>query len=237
MLAGLTLCGPLTAQAELEPSEVAVLANSSFGGSVELAKYYCTVRNIPTSHIIALVMPDGELVGRGLYEKSIVLQVRQALKGMPDGENIRCLVSIRGVPMRIGPSQPTQQELGLIDELKDKKNRAVKELEGLLQRANKLAGLASFESTATVKKSQGTELIKQTLEEINRAGQKIKAMPESVYKQKAGKEFEQIVIKILGLAGTIEKLSKQGPTEADDPRARQLAELKSEFSEISLKIK
>ena len=76
-------------QAALEPTEIAVLANSSFKGSVELAKYYCKVRNIPPSHIISLAMPDGERIARSLYEKSIAVQVREKLQQLEHSGNIR----------------------------------------------------------------------------------------------------------------------------------------------------
>ncbi|GAF88959.1 unnamed protein product, partial [marine sediment metagenome] len=69
----LALCS--STQAALQPCEVAVLANSSFPGSRELAEYYCRARNIPVGHIISFAMPDGELVARSLYEKAVVPQV------------------------------------------------------------------------------------------------------------------------------------------------------------------
>ena len=141
LLAATILSLPLAVQAALKPSEVAVLANSSFDGSVELAAYYCKVRNIPASHIITLVMPDGELVGRGLYEKSIAVQIRQALEKIPQAENIRCLVSVRGVPLRIAPAQPTNEEQALLSKLRDKRKQALDELQASLQQASRLAGL------------------------------------------------------------------------------------------------
>ena len=228
-----------TAQAALQPSEVAVLANSSSAGSRELARYYCQARNIPTTHIISFAMPDGELVARSLYEKSIVPQVRQALAKMPQCRNIRCLVTVRGVPLRIGSAEPTAQERSLVNSLRKKRKNALAELESLLTQANRLANLPQsppLDPKKASARNQGAELVKRTLAQANRAAQKINAVPESLYKQTLLTQFNQIQQSLFGSLGRINHLKAQGPFPPTDPRAAELAQLQQQFEQTNRKI-
>ena len=142
-------------RAGLRPSEVAVLANRGFEGSVELAKYYCRARGIGQSHIISVAMPDGERVPRSLYEKSIAVQVREKLQQIPQSEKIRCLVTVRGVPLRIGPVLPSKAVQEVLSKLDKDRKQAGDELEELLRRAKKAAGLR--EARGVGKKSESLE--------------------------------------------------------------------------------
>ena len=229
----------LTAQAALAPAEVAVLANSSFGGSLELARYYCRARNIPSAHIIALPMPDGELVARTLYEKSIAPQVRQELQKIPHSENIRCLVTVRGVPLRIGASEPTNQQRSLLSKFRQNSKQALKDIDALSQQAGRLVGLQLSPPTAPTKESpqtSGAQLAKRTLAEMHRVRQKIKSLPDSLYKQALTKEFEQIEQNLFGLPAQINHLAEQLPFELGDPRTAELADLRKQLRETNQKI-
>ena len=68
------------------------------------------------------------------------------------------------------------------------------------------------------------------------ARQRIDSFPESVYKQQLGEQFEQIEVKLLGLAGKIDQLSRQGVPQPADPLAAQLAELQKQFRDTNLQI-
>ena len=226
----LALCS--SAQAALEPFEVAVLANSSSVGSRELAEYYCRARDIPTSHIISFAMPDGELIARSLYAKSVVPQVRQALAKMPGSGNIRCLVTIRGVPLRIGAAKPTDQERNLLGTLSRNRKLALEQLEGLLGRANRLANLPQqplADPKKAASRNRGKALVKRTLKAINLASKKINSLPESLYKKRGLEDFDQVQQDLLGLAGRMERLKSQGPFQATDPRAAELAQLQEQL--------
>ncbi|NIA07628.1 MAG: TIGR03790 family protein [Actinobacteria bacterium] len=226
----LALCS--SAQAALEPYQVAVLANSSFAGSRELAEYYCRARNIPTSNIISFAMPDGELVARSLYDKSIVPQVRQALEKMPRFRDIHCLVTVRGVPLRIGSAKPTDQERSLLSSLSRNRKLALEELKGLLAQANRLAGLPKpplADPKKAASRNRGAALVRQTLEAMNLAAEKINSLPESLYKDRVVKDFDQVQQNLFGLASRLERLKSQGPLAATDPRAAELAQLQDQL--------
>lgn len=94
----------------LEPVEVAVVANTEVGGSLELANYYMQRRRIPASHLIRLsVMPE-ERCTRQEYDKRIREPVRQVLAKLDPERRIRCLVVMYGVPLAVQPIAAKQKK-------------------------------------------------------------------------------------------------------------------------------
>ena len=236
----LALAGANKAGAELKPSEVAVLANSSFSGSVGLAKYYCQVRGIPQSHIISLAMPDGEQIGRLLYEKSIAVQFREKMALMPDGENIRCVVTVYGVPLRIGPAGPSRSEKVLLARLAKDANPAADELENLLARAKQEVGLRDTQAMG-----DKNELLEKRIKrlgdlipgQMKLIRQKIATIPESVYKTTIAEKIDQIEIGILGTLARIEQLQRQGADELSESPNERLTQLQNEVRESGTRIR
>ena len=71
----------------LKPEEVLVLANKMDWYSVELAKYYMNIRNIPKDNLIKLRAPSDEQCNRNGYERYIVSPIREFLnKKDPEGK-------------------------------------------------------------------------------------------------------------------------------------------------------
>ncbi len=121
------LVAPLAADT-LPPSAVAILYNSAVPESRQLAEFYCAARAIPTQNLIPLAMPVTPDISRADYEKSIrkPLQAEFDRRGwwrrardaagltVPVTNQIRVLVTLRGVPLRIqavprpAPPPPTQ---------------------------------------------------------------------------------------------------------------------------------
>lgn len=91
--------------AALTPEQVAVVANSRSKESVELAKLYCSLREIPEEHIIEIDVPLRPTISRAGYESDILNPVRQALVERQLHQNIRCIALIWGVPVKVDPPQ------------------------------------------------------------------------------------------------------------------------------------
>ena len=95
----------------LTPEEVVVVANKMAWHSVELAKYYMKVRNIPSDDLIQLKATSDEICSREDYDKSIASPVRGFLeKNDPTGHRFHCLVTMYGVPLRVLPPKLTSEE-------------------------------------------------------------------------------------------------------------------------------
>lgn len=118
-LAGLLALDAATARA-LEPHEVFVVSNSSVPDSQRIAEHYLVMRNVPKENHIALELPTGEDIARADYHRLLVRPLRKAM--LLRRNEIKCVLLIYGVPLRVGPrvlsNEEQAEEARLTDELK-----------------------------------------------------------------------------------------------------------------------
>lgn len=213
-LLAVVLClGNSSAWAELKPEQIAVLANGKFAGSVELARYYCQNRHVPLSNIIVLDMPEGERIGRVIYDK-IALQIRQALEDLPQSQDIRCILTVRGVPLRISRSLPSPEQMEVLKKLREEMEKNLGELETLRLQVRSLAGLGPIAAQATAKKKslqkRWLELSKEVPLELVQARQRVRKLSESSRKQAAIRQYMQLEEDLVGLTAKLYWLKSQG---------------------------
>ena len=120
------LCWALTAE------QVVVVANKMAWHSVDLAKYYMKVRNIPSDNLIQLKATSDEICSREDYDKGIASTVRAFLeKNDPASHRFHCLVMMYGVPLRVLAPKLTAKEqeelLGLQKQLEYRRGQIKKE--------------------------------------------------------------------------------------------------------------
>ena len=92
-----------TAVAQLQSDQIAILVNTNSPDSKIIADHYCLKRSVPTSHIIALPMDTSEIISRRTYDEHIAPVIRDRLNHPDLKDKIKCLLTVRGVPLRIGP--------------------------------------------------------------------------------------------------------------------------------------
>ncbi|MBN2584621.1 MAG: TIGR03790 family protein [Planctomycetes bacterium] len=112
---------PRSAAAEVTPGigpeNIVILVNDRVPQGVELGTYYAQKRGIPTENICHLQTTDAEIVSREDYDKQILAPLTEFLDKrlgkvrvkLPEGElvlmmdqkQIRCLVPMFGVPLKI----------------------------------------------------------------------------------------------------------------------------------------
>lgn len=113
----------------LESAEVLVIANKNAAHSVKLAKYYMERRGIPAENFLKLSMTDKEWCSREDYEQKVVSVVRDHLGENDPAGNIRCLVTMYGLPLRVRPPEMTRDEKKQLQEIKKKKAPIREELQ------------------------------------------------------------------------------------------------------------
>lgn len=108
------------------PQTVVVVYNDDLGDSKKLAVHYAKSREIPLENLIGLSLPDSEVISRAEYNSKIkrplleVFERRKYWERRPDANGnqvpylsrIRFLVTMRGVPSRIGGSSPAPKGQG-----------------------------------------------------------------------------------------------------------------------------
>ncbi|MFN7806734.1 MAG: TIGR03790 family protein [Planctomycetaceae bacterium] len=91
-----------TAQAELQPGEVGVIASARGRESTELAKHYMQARGIPAENLLVLDVANTTAVSRQIWETKLRPAVRKWLQSDGRERRIRCFVTLWDVPLRIG---------------------------------------------------------------------------------------------------------------------------------------
>jgi uncharacterized protein (TIGR03790 family) len=118
----------------LEPNEVLVVANANISQSVQLARYYCQVREVPSGYVVPLALgsrlADG--ISRADYEKRIAQPLRRIFATREDLSHIKCLVTTYGVPFKVGPRGELARSDARLTRLRDsleQEKQALAELE------------------------------------------------------------------------------------------------------------
>ncbi len=126
ILAGLlVVSGPLWG---MEPDQILVLANRNASRSIGLAREYMEKRAIPDDQFLALWVTDKETCTREDYEKKVLGPVLAYLKKHPE-KDIRCLVTLYGMPLQILPPKMTAMEQARYDSLEREQTRLGKALQ------------------------------------------------------------------------------------------------------------
>ena len=88
----------------LEPDEIMVVANKDIAESVSIAQYYCTQRGVPDKNILALSLGASlkYMISRNDYEKQLVEPIRTKFFNEQLIGQIKCLLTIYGVPVKVG---------------------------------------------------------------------------------------------------------------------------------------
>ncbi len=93
----------------LEPRDVFLIVNKNEPKSRQVADHYCSLRKVPVANIIELDLPVVEDISREEYDTKLVRPLRSALRTRR--QEAKVLLSIYGVPLRVGPQTPTAAEL------------------------------------------------------------------------------------------------------------------------------
>ena len=92
----------LSARADLLPSQVVVVANGNSRESLEVAEHYAAKRGVPAQQIVKVNLPLDDTISRHGYEQLIVSPLRQAIQAQNLQGRIRVVVTVYGVPLRVG---------------------------------------------------------------------------------------------------------------------------------------
>jgi uncharacterized protein (TIGR03790 family) len=101
----------------LDPKEVLVVANLNAAKSKGLAEYYMAKRQVPEKNLLLLFMTDKETCTRDEYTEKAMPPIKRFLD---QNKQIRAIVTIFGVPLRIASPEKSPDEKTKLQELKTK---------------------------------------------------------------------------------------------------------------------
>ena len=191
----MTCCFFASSSEALEPSQVAVVANKNCADSLDIAKFYCSKRQVPLSNIIELSLPwpAGDSISRDAYNTAIAAPIRVFLKSSDHAGNIKCLVTTWGIPTKVGAATPepnSAPDLIALQALYDKK------IEHLTKIISNLTAIGLSKPLAEVKTATLYSLYQQVLSQFNSAIARIEKMP-------AGKNRSALFIRWLDYYETV----------------------------------
>jgi uncharacterized protein (TIGR03790 family) len=148
-----TLCalllsaGPALA---LEPAGVVVIFNTAVPASRDVAEHYRAKRRVPKENLVGLALPTGEDISRADYDAKLAGPLREALKERK--ERVKVLLTVYGVPLRVGAKVLTAAEKGELAKLVPQIAEAKKagDRGKLAELARRQKSLSDAESAASV---------------------------------------------------------------------------------------
>src|SRR5262249_27659935 len=90
--------------AALEPDEVLILVRGAGLDAKPLLDHYRALRPVPAENVLGLPLGGGETIDRAEFERSALAPLRREL-ARPERAKIRCLLCLRGLPLRVGAAE------------------------------------------------------------------------------------------------------------------------------------
>jgi uncharacterized protein (TIGR03790 family) len=100
----------------LEPAQILVVANSDVNESLQLAEYYCSRRAVPSENILRIPLGKNlpELINRQGYNDILAAAIKKELTQNRRPGRIKCLLTVYGVPIKVGPAGPVKDANELV---------------------------------------------------------------------------------------------------------------------------
>jgi uncharacterized protein (TIGR03790 family) len=145
------------ALAELQPTEIAIVAARGNRESEGLAAYYARARGVPSENICLVKVPSGEVCPRETWRSAIRPEINKWLVEKDPQQKIRCLVTMFGVPLKIGPTSADAQLVRYQQFLAAERSHRLQLFTEVLDGFDNLASNeTSAKATEAVSKAKGT---------------------------------------------------------------------------------
>lgn len=184
--------------AALEPEQILVIANGDIAESVSIAEYYCIKRKVPLENVLKLKLGKElvDYINRSDYEKLIAGPIRGELTKKKSSEKIRCLLTIYGMPYKVGQRGVLKGEeknlkklISLADEKCKKLKTLVDELD--IPSKSKIAG-------QNIDLKSAMKILKDLEADLDRVREEIEILKDEPEKQDALEKWLDIYAKIYG---------------------------------------
>lgn len=127
----------------LTPDQIALIVNGAEPRGMELARFYAAQRGISPDRIIVLDLPLTEEMTFDRYERSVTPVVRQFLRDHQLEQQIRCLVTFFGVPIRISARVNALRDTIELNRLRDLNGRTMSKIVALVPQLESAAAAAN----------------------------------------------------------------------------------------------
>ncbi|MHC4580353.1 MAG: TIGR03790 family protein [Planctomycetota bacterium] len=140
-------CGMASA---LEPGEILIIANGDVPESGRIARYYCDRRGVPRENIFRLSLGArlSDTIGRKDYDTQLAQPIRSKFLEDKLLGKIKCLLTIYGVPTKVGGRGALAGQEDVLKGLKESADREKKLIEELEQKQQERSRAYKLHKTA-----------------------------------------------------------------------------------------
>lgn len=216
---------PHAVAAALLPSEIAIVAALGDRESERLAEYYAQERGIPSENICKVVLPKGETISREKWRWAVRPEIRKWLTDHDPQQQIRCLVTVWGVPLRIGRAEKDSPALARYREyLEGERAKRLKVLADVVAQFDTIAPGVAGGSSANQAKTDASDgqqksefqLLRDRLERALQAAQgRIRRLTDPQEQQAALVKIQQYSTLVGGIQVLAQSLQNRLQSEAD----------------------
>ena len=190
----------------LQPHQILVIANSDVNESVSLAEYYCQKRAVPAANIlkIPLGITLSEQITRRNYDKILASAVRKEIQENRKPEEIKCLLTVYGVPIKVGSAGAMKDSKQIIPKLSEELEKKNNEFEAALHRLAKLGRAEMTDPNPPPEKFENA--VKTLPEKIKQAKKRIQYLDIAYEREKQLIQLSELSKLISELANSISRL-------------------------------
>lgn len=212
----------------LEPNEILVIANADNPASMRVARHYCQKRDVPEKNILKLdLKPElTDVITRSDYEKLIARPVRDKLSTPDFAGRIKCLLTVYGVPFRVGPRGILKGEQANLAELSELARHKTDQLEDILRQFESLTGLECTLLADNDKQPSARNILKELESYIKKTQAKIDAIADKAQKRRLLNQWFSLYANLYGKTRTLQTAQAEADlsirlTEADEAEILQ----------------
>ncbi|MGB8227225.1 MAG: TIGR03790 family protein [Sedimentisphaerales bacterium] len=185
----------------LQPQQILIIANSDVDESLQLAQYYCGKRTVPTGNILKIPLGQNlsEEINRPQYNNVLAAAVKKELQENRLPGEIKCLLTLYGVPIKVGSAGPLKDSEQLVLKLSAMLDEKKQRFRSLLYELNHL-GRGELINQNTAQAESYEEASKHLADDVKQALKRI----EYIDGQDARKEqYDKSIILLKSFYGPV----------------------------------
>jgi len=185
----------------LEPQQILVIANSDVNESLQLAQYYCSKRTVPVENILKIPLGKilSEQMSRQDYNNILAAAIRKELTQNRQSGQIKCLLTLYGVPIKVGPAGPLENAQQLIPKLSQMLDTKEEEIKDLLHQLNQL-GRQELQNSDTAQPESFEDTLKHLANDIKQAAKRIEYVQQQDIRKK---QYDRLAVFLKSFYGPV----------------------------------
>lgn len=221
----------------LQPDELLLITNSNMPEGRELAEVYARHRGVPEGRILQLPLPKGETMSAEAYHRQVVPAVRDYLQAQGLKDQVKCLVTFYGVPLRIAARRLDEDAQAELRSLKEQQEQLLLQVQKVVAELEQLASRVNdaFKPPPRQPADNVAVLARRADVAMRQIEAGLANQPPEV-RQPVIQEVVRTVELLLGPAGVLERVQVNPHADPDAPGAAQFAEMKQAVEAASQRL-